>query len=95
MVTQQHIDELSLRFAKFKNAPAYPCVSYFKYVRGIWVRDGEISNSDEQFILHCFHSTTDKLRHRAYMWGKWYDIEPKQVELYNVLTQKQAKKVFY
>ena len=95
MVTQQHIDELSLRFAKFKNAPAYPCVSYFKYVRGIWVRDGEISNSDEQFILHCFHSTTDKLRYRAYMWGKWYDIEPKQVQLYNVLTQKQAKKVFY
>jgi len=95
MVTQQHIDELSLRFAKFKNAPAYPCVSYFKYVRGIWVRDGEISYADEQFILHCFHSTTDKLRHRAYMWGKWYDIEPKQVELYNILTQKQAKKVFY
>ena len=95
MVTQQHIDELSLRFAKFKNAPAYPCVSYFKYVRGIWVRDGEISNSDEQFILHCFHSTTDKLRHRAYMWGKWYDIEPKCVKLYNILTQKQAKKVFY
>jgi hypothetical protein len=29
------------------------------------------------------------------MWGKWYDIEPKQVELYNILTQKQAKKVFY
>jgi hypothetical protein len=95
MVTQQHIDELSLRFAKFKNAPAYPCVSYFKYVRGIWVRDGEISNSDEQFILHCFHSTTDKLRYRAYMWGKWYDIEPKRVQLYNILTQKQAKKVFY
>ena len=95
MVTQQHIDELSLRFAKFKNAPAYPCVSYFKYVRGIWVRDGEISYSDEQFILHCFYSTTDKLRHRAYMWGKWYDIEPKCVKLYNILTQKQAKKVFY
>jgi len=94
-VTESHFVELSKTFDFLRNSPCYPTVGYFKYVRGLWYKHGYISEQQTQFILDCSSMNKADLYQKAYMQGKWYDIETKCVQYHNLKRNKLVKKCIH
>jgi len=94
-VTESHFVELSKTFDTLRNSPNYPCVPYFKYVRGQWYKYGYISEQQAQFILDCSSMNKAELYQKAYIQGKWYDVEPKDIKYYNLQHNKLVKKCIH
>jgi len=94
-VTESHFEELSKTFDFLRNSPSYPTVSYFKYVRGLWYKYGYLSEQENQFILDLCSMSKADLYQKAYIMGKWYDIEPKDIKYYNLQHNKLVKKCIH
>jgi hypothetical protein len=91
-INDADFNELSKTYDFLKNAPKYPTVSLFKYVRGKWFNDIPLTDSETQFIRDLTTMSKPELVNKAYVLGKWYDIEPKNIEYYNLVYRKQVQK---
>ena len=94
-ITESHFVELSKTFDLLRNSPNYPTVPYFKYVRGQWYKHGYLLEQETKFILDLCSMNKADLYQKAYMWGEWYDVEPKNIKYYNLQYKKQVKKCIH
>lgn len=95
MTTADIIAELNAKFSKYRNAPSMPCVDQYRYVRGQWIAHGVLHDNDWTFINDLYNLEAHQLRNKAFMLGKWYDIEPKCVQYYNLVYDKPVKKCIF
>jgi hypothetical protein len=94
-ITDSDFNELSLTYDYLKNAPRYPTVSYFKYVRGKWFNDIPLTRAEQQFIQDLTRMSKPELVNKAYLLGKWYDIKPRNVEYYNLQRGRPVQKCIF
>lgn len=75
------------------NTASVPWIEYYAYIRGKYLSSGELLPSDIDFLEVVAQHEIVELKHKAYVWGKWYDIIPKQVEYYNLTNTIRPKLV--
>ena len=90
---QMLFDSIDKSLRKFRNLSLLLWADHYKQVRTNWIRTQHIHSDDIEFLKVLDATEFDKLKHKAFMWGEWYDLTPKKVEYYNLYNNNRAKQV--
>ena len=90
---QMLFDSIDKSLRKFRNLSLLLWADHYKQVRSKWIRTQHIHSDDIEFLQHVSVREFDTLKHKAFMWGEWYDLTPGKVEYYNLYNNNRAKQV--